>query len=179
MKKNYRLILAVIFSMVLVGSATAQNSSVYTNLTGGGCRAVKSDAETGSSETRCRGYGKWSLMVLDDDDRMSVNVLSPDEKQHELNFWTVVTPAFSSLGNRAEWRVQKDGRMLKPVALIVRVNATSEATGRRTRQSYLAVSKITDDEVCVVEKIGNQKNANQMAQTAADNAAAKPCLSPE
>lgn len=179
MKKIYRLILTVVFCVVAVGSATAQNSSVYTNLTGGGCRAFKSDPETGSSEKRCGGYGKWSLMVLDDDDRMSVNVLSPDAKQYELNFWTVVTPAFSSLGNKAEWRVQKQGNTLQPIALIVRINTTSEANGRREKQSYLAVSKITDGEICVVEKISNQKNANQMARTAADNAAAKQCLQPE
>ena len=179
MKGNYKLIPMILFFLVFAGSATAQNFSVYSNLTGSGCRTIKTDSETGGSESRCRGYGKWSLAVLDDDDRMSVNAVSPDGKQSELNFWTVVTPAFSSLGGKAEWRIQKNGKTVKPVALIIRVNATSETDGIPQRQSYLAVSKITDDEVCVVEKITNQRSANQLARAAADRAATKPCLQPE
>ena len=179
MRENYRLLSVLIFSLFFAGSVTAQNSSVYSNLTGGGCRRVKTDSETGGSESRCRGYGKWSLMVLDDDNRMSVNVVSPDGKQSELDFWTIVTTAFSSLGGKAEWRVRKDGKTVKPIALIVRVNATVEEDGKQKRQSYLAVSKITDDAVCVVEKISDQRNANQLARDSADHAAAKPCLQPE
>ena len=179
MKGNYKLILMIMFFLIFTGSASAQISSVYSNLTGSGCRTIKTDPETGGSETRCRGYGKWSLIVLDDDDRMSVNAVSPDGIRHELDFWTIVTTAFSSVGGKAEWRVQKNGKTVKPVALIIRVNATSEADGAPQRQSYLTVSKITDDGVCVVEKITSQRNANQLARAAADNAAAKPCLRPE
>lgn len=162
--------------IIFAGSTTAQTSAVYTNLSGGNCRTVKSDEETGSLEKRCGGFGNWSLMVLDDDDRMSVNIVTPDQKQHELNFWWVITPAFSSLGSKAEWRVVKENGILKPLSLIVRINSTSEQNGKRERRSYLAVSKITETEICVVEKISEQRNANQLARDAAENAAAKPCL---
>ena len=176
MKKINLLILAVFFSAIVPFSAAAQVSSVYTNLTKDNCQTVETTEETGGSVQKCKGFGAWSLMVLDDDERMSVNVVAPDEKQHELDFWSVITPAFSSLGTKAEWRVKKEGDELQPIALIIRVNSTSEATGKRKRSSYLAVSKITADGICVVEKISGQKNANQLAQTSADNSAQKPCL---
>ncbi len=177
--RKTNLILALILTLTAIGSAKAQISSVYTNLTKPNCRTTEMNKETGSSVQKCRGFDNWSLIILDDDDRMSINVAAPDEKKYELNFWSVVTTAFSSLGNKAEWRVRKDENGITPIALIVRVNATSEATGRRARQSYLTVSKITDGEICVVEKISSQKNANQMAHTSADNSAGKPCLQPE
>ena len=176
MKKIYGLILTLILSMIFAGSTTAQISSVYTSLTGGNCQTIETTEETGGSVQKCKGFGDWSLMILDDDERMSVNVITPEEKQHELDFWSVVTTAFSSLGAKAEWRVKKKAGELQPIALIIRVNSTSEATGKRKRSSYLAVSKITADGICVVEKISVQKNANRLAQTSADNAAAKPCL---
>ncbi len=176
MKKIHGLILTLICPIIFACSTTAQTSTVYTDLSGDNCRTVKSNEETGSTEKRCGAFGNWSLMVLDDDDRMSVNIITPDQKQHELNFWGVVTPAFSSLGSKAEWRVIKANGISKPFALIVRIDSTSEQNGKRERQSYLAVSKITETEICVVEKISEQKNANQLARDAAENAAAKPCL---
>ena len=176
MKKIYALILTMFFPAIFSCSTIAQTSSVYTDLSGSNCRTVKSNQETGSLEKHCGAFGSWSLMVLDDDDRMSVNVVTPDQKQYELNFWGVVTPAFSSLGSKAEWRVVKENGTSKPIALIIRINSTSEQNGKRERQSYLAVSKITENEICVVEKISGQKNDNQLARNAAENAASKPCL---
>lgn len=176
MKKFNGLILATSFLIVLTGSANAQTSSVYTNLAGSGCKTVETNEETGGLTQECKGFGKWTLMVLDDDSRMSVNVVTPDKKTFELNFWSVVTSAFSSLGTKAEWRVKKEASGLTPVALIVRVNSSSDASGKTVRQSYLAVTKITGAEICVTDKIADGKNANQLARNAADNSADKSCL---
>ncbi len=176
MKKLYALILTLICPMIFAGSTTAQISSIYTNLTKDNCQTIENIEETGGSVQKCKGFGDWFLMVLDDDDRMSVNIVAPDAKQNELDFWSVVTTAFSSLGAKAEWRVKKEGDRLQPIALIIRVNSISEATGKRKRSSYLTVSKITADGICVVEKINARKNANQQARNSADNSADKPCL---
>ena len=175
--KRFNHILAV--GVVLVGlafSVDAQVYSVYTNLADKTCRTVKTDDETGSSTQQCRGFGKWSLMTLYDDQRMSVNVVAPDRKAYELNYWSVITTAFSSLGDKAEWRVRKEKNgVATPIALIVRVNAAPGGNGGG-RTSYLAIAKITDGDICVTDKIGVQRNANLLARQAADEAANKPCL---
>lgn len=176
MNKFNGLILATSFLIVSAVSVNAQTSSVYTNLIGSGCKTVETNAETGGAVQECKGFGKWSLMILDDDERMSINIVSPDKKTSELNFWSVVTTAFSSLGAKAEWRVKKEANGLTPIALIVRVNSSSDATGKMVRQSYLAVTKITAAEICVTDKIADGKNANQLARSAADNSANKSCL---
>jgi hypothetical protein len=87
----------------------------------------------------------------------------------------VITQAFSSLGAKAEWRVIGS----KPVGLIVRVKAfEQDDPGAPKRKSYLAVAKITPQEICVTDKIDSSANANQEARRRADAAMTKPCLKP-
>jgi hypothetical protein len=105
-----------------------------------------------------------------------VTVVTPDGRRHPLNYWQVVTTAFSTVGDKAEWRLERKGRKARPVALIVRVYADEnpEAPGEKT--SYLAVAKITAERVCVTEKIKGSATANEEARRAADASAGKPCL---
>jgi hypothetical protein len=60
--------------------------------------------------------------------------------------------------------------------LIVRFNASEDPEQPDKLTSYLAVSKITSDAVCVTAKIQPGASANENARRAADEAAAKPCL---
>jgi len=170
------------FLAVTATGVCAQNTkatSVYTSLSAGRCQVVKTDGETGGSTRRCPGAGGYSLLVLDDDERMSVTIVSPDKKEYPLEYWSVVTGAFSTLGAKAEWRVVKEKGKIVPIALIVRVNATTEENpGKPQKKSFLAVAKITSDSVCVTEKIDFVSNANQQARRAADGSAAKACLQP-
>jgi hypothetical protein len=149
--------------------------SVYTSLTTDACTSVSENKETGSTIGRCPGVGGYQLLVADDDSRMSVTVVTPDKKEHPLNYWTIITPHFSTLGGKAEWRVMRQGSRVVPVGLIVRVNAReSESSQKKT--SYLAVAKIGADEICVTRKIVSTANANQEARDAADHAGADSCL---
>jgi hypothetical protein len=153
--------------------------SVYTKLAGTQCKYLERDAETGSSVRKCPGIGGYHLLVLEDDARMSVTVVSPDRVEHPLNFWEVVTPAFSHLGKNAEWRVIKLNKKLQPIALIVRVNTFyQEEITKPVIKPYLSVSKITPNEVCVTDVISNDKNANQKARDAANNAVNNGCIKP-
>lgn len=176
MNKLNHFILAWMILIIGVLSVNSQTSSIYTNLTGSNCKTVKADVETGGSVQNCRAFGNWSLKVLDDDNRMSVNVVAPGGKEFELDFWTIITRSFSSLGAKAEWRVKKVKNESQPVALIIRVNSSSDENGTMVRKSYLTVTKITAGSVCVTDKIEGAANANQTAREAADNAADKPCL---
>ncbi|MFA9204177.1 MAG: hypothetical protein ACEQSD_09285, partial [Flavobacteriales bacterium] len=65
---------------------------------------------------------------------------------------------------------------ITPIALIVRVYAEENPDVPNQRTSYLSVSKITADRICVTAKIRNSTNANEQARQAAAVAAYKPCL---
>ena len=65
---------------------------------------------------------------------------------------------------------------LVPVALIVRYNASENPEDSNKTTSYLAVAKITAEEICVTDKISPGASANEDAQRAADAATTKACL---
>jgi hypothetical protein len=93
-----------------------------------------------------------------------------------LNYWQVITSAFSTLGEKAEWRVTKTKGKLMPLALIVRVNASENPDDAKKVTSYLAVAKITAQKICVTDKINPGRTQNEEARRAADSAATKACL---
>lgn len=150
--------------------------SIYTDLSPARCKTIKVNSETAGSVQRCPGVAGYSLLVEDDDQRQSVTVMTPDGKRHPLNYWQVVTTAFSNVGDKAEWRVERQRGKVRPVALIVRVYANENPGSPDERTSYLAVAKITAEKVCVTEKIKGGANANEEARRAADASANKPCL---
>lgn len=158
----------------LFASAPAADS-VYTDLAPARCKTVESHEEGASSTQKCAGVAGYSLLVEDDDSRQSVTVVSPDGKKHPLKYWQVITTGFSSLGEKAEWRVGKKGGKASPYALIVRVNASENPEKPEEKTSYLAVAKITAAAVCVTDKV----KTNEEARQAADASAAKPCLEAE
>ena len=176
--------LILVFSILVLNSIptwaqSAKPTSIYTNLSGKTCRSVKSGAEPGSNIRKCSGVSNYSLLVLDDDNRMSLTLLTPDGKAHPLELWTIITKSFSTLGGKAEWRViQKRGK-LTPIALIVRVNANIlEDPDKPQRKSYLAVTKITPEKVCVTDKVEAAADANAKARQLADDSTQKDCLKP-
>lgn len=148
--------------------------SAYTTLDPRQCRTLSKHPETGGTVQRCPGVGGYALQVLDDDARMSVDVVAPGGRVHRLQYWSVVTHNFSSLGPRAEWRL-RGGR---PFALIVRVNANEDSARPDRVTSYLAVARISPRGSCVTERIAPAPDANERARRAADRAAGRPCLRP-
>ena len=184
MRLNLRGLLTVVL-ICLVGAtafhADAQQNrasitSVYTNTGGKGCRTIEYLKETGDIVQSCPGIAGYKLEIADSDARMSVTVVAPGGLKSELNYWNVITHAFSSVGDKAEWRVRKVNGKVVPVALIVRVNASENPEAPGKMVSYLAVAKVTPQKSCVTEKIAPSATANEEARRAADSAARKPCL---
>jgi hypothetical protein len=173
---NAALLLVVLFATSESIVAQAKLKSVYSDLSESKCKTIEVDKETGSSTQRCPGIAGYKLLVLDDDARQSITVITPGGKEHPLNLWQVVTYAFSSVGNKAEWRVTRSRRRVSPVALIVRVNASEDSANPSRLTSYLAVVKVTPDEICVTHKIPPGAKANEAARQAADTAQIAPCL---
>ena len=177
-KTIHRVVLAAAILQLTgkVLAASAKISSIYTPLAGKSCVLVKEDKETGNSLQSCPGVANGKVIVAYDDQRMSITlVLAEDKKEQPLDLWTVVTKSFSSLGASVEWRVMQDSKKSVPLALIVRVNATS-SDGKKS--SYLAIAKVSADQACVVDviSVASDRDANQRARRSADQSADKPCL---
>ena len=103
-------------------------------------------------------------------------MIAPDGKQHDLDYWTVITHHFSSVGEKAEWRLDVAGSSKTPIALIVRVNAYENPDRPEEVTSYLAVAKITKDSICVTDRIQASGTENVAARGAGDSAADAVCL---
>jgi hypothetical protein len=160
-------------SHTLPAQASA-NDSMYTQLNGAKCKTTRSGQEYLIQS--CPGVGGYKLSVSEDDARMSVTVVDSRGKEHPLEYWNVITSGFSSLGDKAEWRVKKQKGKIIPFALIVRVNASENPEDASKKTSYLAVAKITPGQICVTDKIAPSATANEEARRAADASSSKPCL---
>ncbi len=173
MKNKLLLILSILLAFSTVVSAQKITSS-YTNLDDKSCKTLESDSSgAGSYRGRCPGVGGYKLDMLEGDIRQSINVIAPNKKTFELNFWSYYG-GFSSVGQKAEWRMKG----AKPIALIVRFNvANPEDSTKNT--SYLMVTKITAKEICVTDVVNPSKTQNEEAQKLADTAGTKPCKAVE
>ncbi len=172
-----RTFAAVWLLLLICASVQAQtNTSVYTPLEPKQCRKLESDTGEGGYIGRCRGTSGYTLIVTEGDLRQNIIVVTPEGKQHSLELWHVVSGGFSSLGPKAEWRMSRQKDKLIPVALIVRYNASENPEDSTKRTSYLAVAKITSQEICVTDKISPGASANDDARRAADIATTKACL---
>ncbi|MBW8809925.1 MAG: hypothetical protein JF591_14090 [Lysobacter sp.] len=168
---------ALTLSIPAVASDAA--SSRYSSLVEKDCvadPAAKEDDGQGGSSV-CPGVDGYRLRVVDGDARMSIEVLTPAGKTLPLDFWSMVTSGFSSVGDIAEWRYPASGGRV-PQALIVRLNVSENPERPGITASYLVVSRLGVDAACVTAKIAPGKAQNEAARKAADVAAASPCLPP-
>ena len=169
-----RVVFCILICAVCVSAQS--NRSVYTNLGEKSCKTIKADAsEAGSYVGLCRGVSGYKLQVEEGDLRQNIQVITPAGEKHSLDLWTVVGSNFSSLGEKAEWRVKTQRGKVIPVALIVRYNLSHPEDSTK-KTSYLAVAKITASKICVTDKIAPGASANVAARAAADKSADKPCL---
>lgn len=154
--------------------APGQITSVYTPLSGPSCEIIKQDAETGSTVHACPGVGGIKVQVAFDDGRMSITLISRTGESWPLDFWNLVTRSFSSIGEQAEWRMNRRSGKGEPVALIVRVHEPSQV--RAKARSYLTVTKVTHREACIVNIIPASPEANRRARQSADLSQDQACL---
>jgi hypothetical protein len=172
-RKLLFFLIAILGFFVAVPTQGQPRKSVYTSLDAKQCRKLKSsNSEGGDYLGRCPGTAGYMLLVSEGDLRQNIEVVTPQGRKHSLELWSVVSPAFSSLGPKAEWRMSKS----KPVALIVRYNASENPEKPDKTTSYLVVTKITPNEICVTDKLSPGPTANEDARRLADEAATKPCL---
>lgn len=148
----------------------------YTSLAEADCKLVQVDREAGGSRSLCPGLGDYTLAVLDGDARMSIEVIAGEGPPQPLELWSVVSGAFSSLGDTAEWRLDDTGA---PQALIVRFNAHEDPDAPDRTTSYLVVARLDPaGGSCATAMIAPGAGQNQQARQAADRARGQACLQP-
>lgn len=175
------LIYSVSLVALLAIGAAAQRTkieSVYTNLDEKSCKTIESETEgTGWYRGECRGVGGYKLQVTEGDLRQSVDVVAPNKNKYELDFTGHVSAGFSSVGAKAEWRVVRKGKTITPIALIARFNVSENPADSTIITSYLIVSKITKNQICITNIVKSGAKANAEARRFADASATKPCQS--
>ncbi|MEQ1922798.1 MAG: hypothetical protein ABL952_09855 [Pyrinomonadaceae bacterium] len=145
-------------------------TSVYTSTKTGACRTISSNPnEAGSYEGECPGVGGYKVRLIEGDIRQTINIIAPNKKKFELNFWSFYS-GFSAIGEKIEWRTKKG----VPVGLIARYNVAGSDDEQKST-SYLMISKISRTESCVVDVIMPGPKQNEEARISADAAATKPC----
>lgn len=150
--------------------------SIYSDLAAAKCKTLESNEEEEWIVQECPGVAGYKLEVSEGDLRQTINIISPKGKKSELDFWSNVSSGFSELGDKAEWRVKKDGEKLTPFALITRYNVSENPDKPEKTTSYLVVTKISGESSCIVEIIKPIAEANEKARISADSSANKPCL---
>lgn len=178
------ILLSFIFSAVALVQANqfeafAQKQkieSIYTDLKTEKCKTIESfPDEGGSYRGVCAGVGGFRLEVLEGDLRQSINIIALKGKKFELDFWTKVSGGFSSVGEKAEWRVTGKGKSAKPFALIVRYNVSENPEKPEQTTSYLVVTKITNKTACITDVVKPSADANELARQLADSSPNRNC----
>ena len=167
----------VLFAAVGTLAQKSKIQSVYTSLnTQKNCKTLESETEgAGWYRGECPGIGGYRLQLTEGDIRQSIDVITPNKKKYELDFIGHVSSGFSSVGEKAEWRVKTAFKKQTPIALIVRFNVSENPEDSSVNTSYLIVSKITRNQVCITDIVKPGEKQNEEARQLADASASKPC----
>lgn len=153
-------------------TSSSEYKSNYTSLETAKCKTIESNEdESGWYIGECPGVGGYKLELTEGDLRQTINVIAPNKKKFELNF-SQVSGGFSTIGEKAEWRMKGDS----PVALIVRFNV-ADAEDSTKNTSHLIVSKISETASCITDVVKPGAGQNEEAQKLADGASGNPCKS--
>ena len=151
---------------------TSMNTSSYTSIEEKDCIALDSD-DMGSIE-ECESFSGIGVKVIEGDIRQSI-ILTRNKKEYALDFSSMLSSAFFSLGLTIEWRHE----LTKPKSikgLIVQVEVSDDYENLDKVSSYLLVSKITKDTICIVAKISPQKEQKEIAREILDTREDLACL---
>ena len=173
-KKITFIILFLLTSLILRADRETGrlNTSSYTSIEQKDCTTL--DSDNMGSVQECESFLDIGVKVIESDIRQSI-ILIRNEKEYDLAFSSTVSPAFSSLGLKVEWR-HEQGNSENLKGMIVRFDVSDDPENIEKVSSYLIVSKIIKDEICVVAKIFPQKQQNEIAREILDTEEELPCL---
>jgi len=170
--KQIRMLVAASISIGVLPVYAGNFDSSYTSVKEKDCTTLETH-EAGSVQS-CPKFGDIKVKVIEGDLRQTIT-LNRKGTDYPLNFLETVSANWSELGPKIEWRY-KTGKSGNPVGIIVRLNVSENPEKPQKKTSYLVVSKITTDNICVVGKVSPQSNQNQKARTMAEQSADMSCL---
>jgi len=157
--------------IIIVTTLSLGFESIYTRTTN--CKTKERQKDVHIIE--CGNVGNL-IVLLEETNRSKSITLVHQGKEYPQKYWASVSyDNILSLGKKIEWRYSK-GSISSPIAMIVRVNVNEDEGLKYTQRSYLAVSKITKNEICVVGKIPPQSHQNELARKMAEIASGLPCV---
>ncbi len=165
------IILASLF-FVTLSACAADFTSSYTSIKETDCKTLASSEM--ESRQSCQKFADIEVMAVEYDLRQSL-ILRRGGKDYPLNFWSSVTQNHSILGPKIEWR-HKKGKPTNIVGIITRLNVSENTLRPDKETSYLVVSKLTANEICVVGKIAPQADQNKKARSMAEKSASMSCI---
>ncbi len=146
--------------------------SSFTSIDEKDCMTLDSD-DIGSIQ-ECESFGDIGVRVVEGDIHQSI-ILTRKNREYILNFQSTVGIGFSTLGNIIEWRYER-GKPKNIKGIIVRLEVNEDPENLDKITSYLMVSKITPNNICVVGKILPQVKQNEFARAMLDSKEELPCL---
>ena len=172
-RKFYVFIASTLLPVFCYAGNTKAFESSYTSIAAKDCTLQDSNPVLEYASQHCKGFGIIDVKVIEEDSRQTIT-LQRDDQEFPLNLLPL---GFSKLGTTIEWRHNK-GQPDKVAGMIVRLNVSKQESSTNKVISYLMVSKITSDEVCVVGKIRplSKGQQNKQARLMAEQAVNMPCL---
>jgi len=180
MKKIITFILLIFlsFSKVLAeddNKTTSINTSSYTSIEQKDC--ITLDSDNIGSVQECEAFEDIGVKVIVGDTRDSL-IFIRNKKEYDLEFLSTLNSLFSSFGSNIEWRhEQENPKNIK--GTIIPLNMNDDTENLDEISLYLVVTKITNDEICVVAKIAPQKEQDEIAREILDTDENLSCLKPK
>jgi len=177
MKKTvtFTILLFLMVSITWAKDKTGSlNTSSYTSIEQKDC--VTLDSDNIGLVQECEAFEDIGVKVIVGDTRKSI-ILTRDERAYELAFLLMFKSLFSSFGSKLEWRHRlANTKEIKGV--IIPINMSEDVENLEKTTSYLVVTKITKEKICVVAKIAPQKDQHEIAREVLDTDEDLPCLKP-
>jgi len=174
-RKFYVFISSTLFPIFCYAGNISTFESSYTSIAAKDCTLKDSNPVLEYASQHCKGFGTIDVNVIEEDARQTIN-LNRNGREYPLNFLTL---GLSKLGTTIEWRHNK-GEPDNIAGMIVRLNISEQENNSTDKAiSYLMVSKVTADEICVVGKVRplSKGQQNKQARLMAEESAHMPCLS--
>lgn len=122
---------------------------------------------------KCKGIGDYKLKELSNAvGSAMLSVISPSGQEQKIDYFENIGYG-TSIERKVEWRVRREGKQVKPIALIVGFE-NIENLDNLERTSYLGVIKLTEKAVCLTDVV--ESNQKSDIHRLADSSAQKPCL---
>jgi hypothetical protein len=174
--KHWHILAAAFIAAFDVAPAlAAEATSKYLTFDIDKCPAVEKDEESGAVTLHCKHPTGYEIYVSEGDLRWSIGFGARGRKQRAAR--QTLNP-FNYLHNVLELRYMPGAA--KPHAAIMRYH-TDSGQGDGIKGQVLVVTKLAGDEACQVAHIDAlaNKDANELARKAADNAAGFDCVKDE